>query len=298
MKKKSGHYTVEANNLIYHPEGKGASVKIKGQWALDKKHNLVFLVNRTQNDTFGESISFQGKIEEAKYNRIGFKVLERHTPSHRHIKRIYLNGTWGADKYNRLTFRLQKDRKNQALVFKNQWRISGDNRLMYAWRADNRCRVSTFTLNGRWAFAGNSLGYKIERSGRSFLKITLDRKKIVCDPKKNRIDFISRFGYETKRGVRIKRKRFSLSGTWKIYSKTKIGFTLRYDRGAPVTWIFPVKVTFAKNRIEMTVTSRRGRKLAPKVSFSREMAKNKEFFLDLTRRSAQFDVQAGLRIIF
>ncbi|MBN2483144.1 MAG: hypothetical protein JXD21_02920 [Candidatus Omnitrophica bacterium] len=300
MKKKSGCFTVEADNLIYYPHDKNVKVRVNGKWALDRAHNLIFIVDRSMNQRFGETISFQTKIEAAAGDRIVFKTLQRKTPLHREIRRIYLDGVWSMDAYHRLKFTVKKDKRSGELLFKNQWQVLKNNQLIYSYRKNlkDRAEFHSFLLQGRWEFAGRRLTYKVDATPDAALNITVSRKKIPCNPADKKIDFEYGFGYQRQNRVRVKKRICSLFGTWKIYSKTKIGFIMSYGPKEKTMWTFPVTVTYKGNRIELEVKKRQGTPVFGKMALLKDVGKDKGFFVTFSKKPHDFSIDTGLRIVF
>lgn len=300
MRKKQGHYTVEANNLIYYPREQNIKIKVKGKWALSRTHDLIFIVDRSMSERFGETISLRTKIEKAGSNQIAFKAIERRTPLGKEIKRIYLDGTWRMDTYHRLRFAFKKDKQSQELLFRNEWQITKDNQLIYRYRRNVKKRevFHAFVLTGQWEFNGRTLKYKIDGTPDSSLNIKISQKKTACDPKQKRIDFEYGFGYERKDKVRVKKRTFSLFGTWKIYSHAQVGFVVSYPKNKEVMWVFPIEIRHRKNRLEISIKKRKGQPVKTRIACFKELGSNKELFLSLQRTASDIDARLGLNIIF
>ena len=66
----TGKFTVNENNFFYRPYSNQSGIlahrtKITGRWKTDRNHNLVFVVDESQNKVFGNTIKFATKIEKA-----------------------------------------------------------------------------------------------------------------------------------------------------------------------------------------------------------------------------------------
>ena len=113
-----GHFRVDKNNsLSYHikapvPQDTNIphQVKLRGEWSLTKKHDLRFTLDKWRRQTFGDKLTLQGNIIDIKKNSLLFAVTTRTKAGTQTTYILKLRGSWQADKHNRLTFRMRKER--------------------------------------------------------------------------------------------------------------------------------------------------------------------------------------------
>ena len=107
------------NTLTYHikapiPDDIRAphQVKLRGKWSLTKNHNLRFTLDKWRRQTFGDQLTLQGDIIDVNKNSLLFAVTTRTKQGAQSIYALKLQGSWQADKNNRLTFRIKKGKAN------------------------------------------------------------------------------------------------------------------------------------------------------------------------------------------
>ena len=128
-----GKFRVDKNNnLSYHikaplPEANKVprQFKLKGKWSLTESHDLKLTLDKTCRKTFGEQIIVKGEILDVGAGSVFFAMKTRTKDSRKTLYVLRLGGAWKADKYNRLSFHIQKEKsRHDILTFTGMWDIN------------------------------------------------------------------------------------------------------------------------------------------------------------------------------
>ena len=162
------------NSLIYHvkspiPETAEAphQVKLKGAWSLSSGHNLCFTVDKLKRGG-GDSLELSGDIIDVRGNAILFSVTTRRSDGSQTTYVLELTGTWQADKNNRLTFGVKREKSRyEILTFTGAWEVGGNNELIYRYEKTGLLRraktVHEIVFKGHWQIGpGSMLSYALD----------------------------------------------------------------------------------------------------------------------------------------
>lgn len=126
-----GKFKIGKNNTLTYqvksppPPAIPQQLKLSGDWSLDKEHNLVFTLDKENNQQAKDKISLKGEIIDVKSDRLEFAVSAKDTASRMHFYILRLQGRWQADKYNRLSFLAEKeDGLYDILTLTGMWEIN------------------------------------------------------------------------------------------------------------------------------------------------------------------------------
>ena len=275
----------DGNTLTYQiktpvPNGIKAphQLKLKGEWSLTKEHQLRLTLDKTARQTFGDQLTLQGEIIDARKNSLLFAVTTKtkdNTPS---VYILELVGSWQADEDNRLTFRINKERgRFDYLTFDGIWQIDKSYQITYSYHKEQLARkkkeLHTLTLQGHWDIRDKTrLSYLIDSNSAS----GFDFKTSVGIFRDNYIKY--------ELGIGLLRKTITFFGEWKV--KKNIGL------------IFEVK---REGRKIQAITFGAEVKLADKnsLTFNLRNSLNKEIGaeLELSRNIFGGDGQAFLRLL-
>lgn len=170
----------DANTLTYQiktpvPNGIKAphQLKLKGEWSLTKEHQLRITLDKTARQTFGDQLTLQGEILDARKNSLLFAVTTKtkdNTPS---IYILEFVGSWQADEHNRLTFRINKERgRFDYLTFDGIWQIDKNYQITYSYHKEQLARkkkeLHTLAFQGHWDIKDKArLSYVIDSNSAS-----------------------------------------------------------------------------------------------------------------------------------
>ena len=293
-----GYYEIEGNSLYFHPAAPDIkTLEIKGKWKLDSQCNLLFLVNKSQNQLFGRTITFKTIVESASKNKVVFSFQDRLTPSFKKIKRIAFTGRWSSDRFNRLTFKIKRKTGYPGqLVFNGSWDITKNHSIIYSYVKENlktkTKRLYAFVLRGGWELSRNHISYRIENSNTTLrFSAQLKSKKIAFF--NNHLDYIIGIGIETRRGIRKKSKTISFWGKWVALSHA-VGFKINM-KSKVKTYLFSVEKAFSqKDKLIFSLRNKKDKKLLLEVEFDHRFSKDALLFLKAGGQRKEFSVGAGI----
>ena len=183
-----GHFKTDPKNRLYYeayvPTTKDIPQKIEfsGDYSMDKNHNLIFRLDKWNEQKEGNCLTLKTGILDASNDEIIF-LLRAKEPGPGKKETLYtmkLHGTWQVDNYNRLTFGVKKeDGSINTLTFFNAWKINKNNEIEYnyggpqgnviifrgEWELKDRYRLS-YVLDNR---IGSGFDFKVS-SGMAFQK--------------------------------------------------------------------------------------------------------------------------------
>ena len=293
-----GYFEFYNNSLFYYPSSQDKiphKTKVIGTWQLDKSHNLIFIIDESQNNVFGQSIKFDTKIEKATKSYLQFSLLRRITPTLRKITRIKLKGFWKLGSNHRLVFSAKRDPGYDELIFSNHWQVTKNNQIRYIYKRRflKRKIVNSFTLKGVWKFKRNTLMYCIEDSPRSRLKLSISMGRKIAAFKKDRLEFT--LGGSLEKDKRREEKRVSLWGRWRI-GNSRLEFVFRGGRGR--VWIFEVNKKLSKDKeITLKLIDKKGRPRGYRITVAKKIFRDGRLFLR-GEYGREKRIQAGLYITF
>ena len=202
-------------------------VKLDGKWSLDKDHNLCLSLNKLGRETLGDKLTLKGEIIDTSKNSLAFSLTTHTKDNMQSIYILKLKGAWQADKNNRLTFRVQKEKGSyDILTFKGTWEISKQHQIIYQYEKAQlirkRKQIHTLTFQGYW---------DIKDKGR--ISYVLDaRTDSVFNFKTSAGIFKDKYiKYELGIGVGKAQalRTITLCGKWKIKKNIGLIFEVEYE---------------------------------------------------------------------
>ena len=225
----------DKNNLIYHvktPLPKGSKiphqVKLSGQWSLNRNHDLVFTLDKWGRQTFGDQLTLQGEILDVSKNALLFSMTTRQKKGAQSLYAIKLDGTWQADKNNRLAFRVRKGKEGyDALTFDGIWNIGKNYEIVYEYRKTRRVlkskRIHVLAFKGKWDIEDKTrISYCMDRDTDSVFNF----KTSVGVFRNKFIKYEAGIGLSRRREP-VKRI-IKFFGTWKISKTSGLEFEVEY----------------------------------------------------------------------
>jgi len=208
----------ESNNLSYHVKKSDnidvpQQIKFSGNWSLDKGHNLILTLDKWNNQVEGNKLVLKSELLSAGGDELVFSVETR-----RGIYILKFGGLWQADKYNRLSFNVTKERGNapgsvDKLTLHGKWEINKQNEVVYTYPEN------IITLRGYWDITEkNRLSYCLDKG----LGSGFDFKVAFQRAEKDSLRYGVSFGYgERKRTI-------TLFGKWRFDKNTGLSFEIKY----------------------------------------------------------------------
>lgn len=163
-----GYFEASGSTLTYHlkspvPAGRNAleQLTLKGNWSLNKEHELVFTLDNYKRQVSGDRLTFKGELIDAKSNSLAYSVGTRTQGGKSSFYLFALEGAWQADANNRLSFKLKQERgQPDTLTFEGAWEVDKNYRLIYRYEKKQGKRqekeVQALAFEGHWEIADNS----------------------------------------------------------------------------------------------------------------------------------------------
>ncbi|MGB2630577.1 MAG: hypothetical protein WBD24_06700 [Candidatus Omnitrophota bacterium] len=241
-----GRFKIDKNNVLsYHiktpvsaKENIPHQLKLKGEWALTDDHDLCLTLDKQGRDTLGDKITLKGKILDVKENSLLFAVTTKTKENTRLTYVLELGGTWKADKNNRLTFHVKKEKgRHDILTFKGAWEIDKSHQIVYEYEKAillRKTRVHhTLTFKGHWGVTGRSrISYEFSKRSDS----AFDFKTSAGIFKDNEIKYELGIGL-SGRPKPVKRT-LTLFGRWKLVKNVGLVFETKYRDKKPYSMVF------------------------------------------------------------
>ena len=124
------------NSLIFSSrltdENRLQQIKFLGKWSLDKDHNLVFTLNKWQDQIAGNKLIFRGEISNLNASELVFSIVSKQGKSNYSIYLLKLSGALTVDEQNKLGFEVERDIDADSLKFSGSWQVE-NNTLSYTY---------------------------------------------------------------------------------------------------------------------------------------------------------------------
>ena len=302
----TGRFKIDKNRqLTYHvksPGPRGANiphqVKFKGKWSLTEDHNLRFTLDKWGRQTLGDKLTLQGEIMDVSKNSLLFAVSTRTKENVQSIYVLKLQGVWQADKHNRLTFRVKKEKgRHDILTFKGGWRLNKHYQIIYQYEKARLIRkqkkIHTLIFKGYWEIKDKArISYVIDRTSESVFgfKASLGLFKV---------DYIKyTVGISAVQKTEPIKRTVTLFGKWRIKRGTGLIFEYKNKKIHNIAFGAEVRLT-SNDRICFKLTNDIDKKdLGVKLELSRRILKGDgRAFLHLlkSRQESAVFIGTGVR---
>ncbi|NQT06912.1 MAG: hypothetical protein HQ575_05160 [Candidatus Omnitrophica bacterium] len=226
------------NSLMYHVKstigGTGADsgiphqVKLRGVWSLSDNHDLKLTLDKWGRQTFGDQLTLQGEILDARKNKLIFAVTTRSKEKTASAYILKLEGAWQADENNRLTFRVNKeDGRHDVLTFNSAWEIGKNYQIIYRYAKSRltrkRDKTHTITFKGHWDIKDRArVSYVLDKDTHSAFNFTTSLGIF----EKSKIKYEIGIGLSDK--PQEEKRTLTLFGRWTIKKGVGVTFEVRY----------------------------------------------------------------------
>jgi hypothetical protein len=269
-------------------------VKLKGEWSLDKDHQLGFTLDKWQRKTFGDQLTIQGEILDVKKNALLFAVTTRNQKRNLSLYTLELSGAWQADARNRLTFRVAKGGDNfDTLVFCGAWQINKHYQIIYRYtKADlvrKRKRLYSLTFQGCWDITDKArFSYVIEKSSDSVFNF----KTSVGIFKGNYVKYELGIGLSGRK--QPVRRTITLFGSWKIKKGVGLVFEIETDKKIRAIVLGAEAKLGEKNTVLFSLRNNLNQDIEGKLELARDIFQGDgQAFLRLLGERGEVTIQAG-----
>ena len=252
-------------------------IKLSGKWSLDKDHNLVLTLDKQHKQCAGDKIKIKGEIIDAKANKLVFSVTTKNASNQIQIYILELGGTWQADKYNRLSFNVKREKgKADKLTMVGKWDIGKQNQIIYTYvtvqTKKKRKITNTIMLKGYWDITEK---YRILYVLNKQINSQFDFKVSLGKPLKRGLE------YEIGIGSTPSKKKITLFGAWKINKKLGVIFEMPYKKGKLKSVVFGASCKFGDGyNVDFRLKNKLGKDLGIDIKFSKKILKDQgEIFL-------------------
>lgn len=294
-----GRFKTDKNNtLIYHikaPVLKGVKiphqVKLQGKWSLTKDHNLLLTLDKWARQTFGDKLTLKGDIIDVNKNSIIFALTTKTKDNKKSIYTLKLKGSWQADKYNRITFDISREKgRHDILTFYGTWKINKKHQIIYKYQKSHLITKTkttrTLIFKGYWNIKDKAkISYIIDKNSGSILNL----KTSLGIFKKNYIK------YKLGVGLSNAKRTIFLYGAWKIKKNLGLLFEIEYDRRKIHAIIFGAKARLTKkDTVTFNIRNSANKDTGIKLELSHNILKGDgRAFLRLLASKQQVNIVAG-----
>jgi len=217
----SGRFRVDSANELSYEVNKSSGldipqkIRFSGKYSLDKNHNLVFILNKWNNQCEGNRLTLKTKIMDAKSNEIALLVNSRASGNKGLTYIMKLYGAWQADKHNRLTFGVERDiGQPDYLTLFGGWEINKNNEIVYRRGKESQAVI----FRGSWDISDrNRISYALDKEINSGFNFKTSLGTLIS--KKRERSLVFDIGIGISKAKKLRRK-IIFSGKWKM-SKDK-----------------------------------------------------------------------------
>ncbi len=247
-------------------------VKLRGKWSLNKRRDLILTLDKWGRQTFGDRLTLTGNIIGVNKDALLFAVSTRTKEGTRSTYCLKLSGSWRADRHNRLTFRVKKERgRHDILILDGIWEIGKNHQIIYRYEKARLIRKSkkihTLNFKGHWDIKGKArISYVFEgNTGPSF-----DFRTGAGLFRENYIKYEIGIGLSRRAGPA--RRIVALFGRWKINRRKELMFEVKYENGKihAIAFSADIKIT-DKDTILFRLRANSGRDISANLKLSRSM---------------------------
>ena len=299
----TGRFKLDKNNsLSYHvkaPTPQGAQiphqVKLRGNWSLTDDHNLEITLNKWGRQTFGDKLTLQGRLLDVRKNSLLFSVTTKTKENVQTTYILNLEGAWQADKRNRLTFRVKREKgRHDILTFQGAWEINKQHQIIYKYKKALLIRkqkqVSTLTFKGYWDIKDKArLYYVVDKRSDSVFAF----KTSVGIFKDKYIKYKVGIGVTDKGKPRT--RVITLYGTWKIKKGIGLTFEIEYENKKLHAIAFGAKAELTpKDELSFKIRNERNKEIGGELQLSHKILKGDgEAFLRFLKSKEETAVIVG-----
>ena len=283
-----GRFKIDKDNsFTYHIKKSSGidipqQVKLSGNYSLDKDHNLIFTLNKWNNQVVGNRLIIKGQLLDAKSDELSFSAGTRDVTGNKKVYILKLNGSWKADKYNRLSFEVTKESgAEDNLILQGAWQVNDNNQIIYTYGKE-----SLLTFKGYWDISEK---HKITYVLNKQINSGFDFQIGLLKPVKRGIE------YKINIGANPKAKILALSGQWRINERLGLLFEAPYEGKKIKSFSFGADFKLTqKDTVELKLKNNKGQGLDASLKLSRNILKGAgEAFIKALKEGKEVSLSAG-----
>ncbi|MDD4981054.1 MAG: hypothetical protein PHC54_07370 [Candidatus Omnitrophica bacterium] len=261
-------------------------LKLCGEWSLDKKHNLTLTLNKTQ-----DKLILKSEIIATRADALVFSVSTRDSYGKTHLYTLQLEGRWHADKHNRLSFLVKKQKDSyDTLTLTGSWEVNAQNQLIYTYTKTalktKKKITQAITFKGFWDITEK---YRISYALNEELNSGFDFRVSLGKPLKRGLQ------YEIGIGAAPLKKKITLFGSWKINKKLGLLFEMPCEEGRLRSIVFEAACSLGSGyNLNLRLKNPRHEDLGINLKLSKTLFKNQgEAFLEALKEGKEISLLAG-----
>jgi hypothetical protein len=271
-------------------------VKFSGKWGLNADHDLVFTLDSWQRQVSGDELTLRCQLVDATGNTLVTSISTRSAEGNPFLYMLTLQGSWQADKQNRLTFLLNSRRADpDILTFGCAWEVNDNFELLYRCQkeglAAGKRTTQTLLFKGSWDIRDKArLTYQLSGSTGSLF----DFKASVGVFKDNYIKYEVGIGAGKGRSELLKRV-ITFFGSWKISPSSGLIFELEKNNRKTVSIALSAQAKLSKkDTVIFTLKNRLDRSIGAELELSRKIVQGSgEAFIKLLASKGEQGVYIG-----
>ncbi len=271
----------KASTLLYHIKTPSDDIskkislphqlKFKGIWSLTRDHNLKLTLNKWRRQTFGDELTLKGEIIKVGAHSLLFAITQRTKENVASTRILKLQGSWQADKNNRLTFRAKRERgRFDLLVFDGIWEINRRHKIVYhCEKRFRKQRKHSLLFSGFWSLRRSKvLTYLLDLKGKSAFDFRIGKGIAQGSSMKFEV------GIGLSQREKLVRKDIVFYGRWKIKKGAGLIFEIINPGGRSSAIKFEAEAKLiGASRIKLALKSKRGKDLGLRFTLSKKMLK-------------------------
>ncbi|MBN1493509.1 MAG: hypothetical protein JW938_05120 [Candidatus Omnitrophica bacterium] len=248
-------------------DGKGLKkIRIKGTWAMDKQHDLIYRLEGTRTKTGLETIKLSGEMITLEGGKIGVALTTKNSRGKETIYVLSLSGTLKVNKYNKLSFDVKRTAgRSDKLELRGKWEINKHHEIIYKYVQGPRKETRSLTLKGHWdVLDRNRIAYMVEGDDETRLEFSVEYGRY--DAKKRALV------YTLGVGMKPSLRTVILKGKWRVSKKLGLIFEITYRDGAVYSIMFGATCTLTDHtECSARLKTVRGKDLGIEVELKREL---------------------------
>ncbi|MBU4473465.1 MAG: hypothetical protein L6254_01470 [Candidatus Omnitrophica bacterium] len=308
-----GQFKVDKNStLTYHVKAPVSEdlkaphqVKLRGVWSLTKNHDLRLTLDKWKRQTFGDQLTLQGDIIDVHKNSLLFAVTTRSQGNTQSLYGLKLQGSWQADKNNRLTFRVKRGGDEyDTLAFDGIWQINKNHQIIYQYQKAQLKRrpkkIHTLTFKGYWDIKDKTrISYIIDKDTHSGFDFSagggsaFGGKTTLGIFKDNYIKYEIGIGLASK--TKPVKRTITLYGSWKLKKDLGLIFEVEYENSKICAIIFGAEARLTdKDTVLFKLKNNLNREIGAELELAHQILRGDgEAFLRLLQSRQESVISAG-----
>lgn len=279
-------------------------IVFKGEWKLNQDYNLKLALSKTKSQFRNESLIIKGEIISVDKDAFAFEVKSLDAEGLLHIQILKLSGFWQADKYNRLSFAVNKKTAPDILTLEGSWQVNNNQQITYTREKTGLKKktkvINTLTFEGFWQINGeNKLTYILSKSSKSRFDFRVQVESPDIRSEEGKIKY--RIGIGLKQASPLTSKVISLYGTWKLEENLGVSFLIDYGSSKTQSIEFNTDINLTQNdKIIFSLANKRREPLGFSIIFSHKLLRttNTQLYLRLKKVREDAGIEAGMQIPF